>query len=73
MTVLYGIFAWTNYSLLLGAILGRSKFNMLLFVYVLGIPIIIVLILNLRDDQMKILLTPIYKFQKGEEALYQFN
>jgi hypothetical protein len=48
--------------ILLGAILGSARFNMLLFIYLLGLPIIIVLILTLKDDSMKILLTPVFKF-----------
>ena len=48
--------------ILLGAILGSAKFNMLIFIYVLGIPILIVLIMTLKDDSMNILLVPIYKF-----------
>jgi hypothetical protein len=72
MSVVHGIFAWTNYMILLGAVLGNARFNMLLFIYLLGIPIIIVLILTSRADaHMKILLTPVFKFQKGEEALTQ--
>ena len=35
---------------LLGTILSNTKFNMLLFIYALGIPIIIVLIITMRDD-----------------------
>lgn len=46
MSVLYGIFAWTNYMLLLGAILGITRFDMLLIIFLLGIPIIIALILT---------------------------
>lgn len=70
MSIIHGIFAWTNYMILLGAILGNARFNMLLFIYLLGIPIICVLILTSRQDaHMKILLTPVFKFQKGEEAL----
>jgi hypothetical protein len=45
---------------------------MLLFLYLLGIPIIVVLILTstrMGGSYMKILLTPVFKFQKGEEAL----
>lgn len=58
--------------ILLGAVLGNTRFNMLLFIYLLGIPIILVLLLTSRTDaHMKILLTPVFKFQKGEEALSQ--
>lgn len=49
MSVLYGIFAWTNYMILLGAILGRTRFDMLLIIYLLGIPIVIALILTLEN------------------------
>lgn len=63
MCVLHGIFAWTNYMILLGAVLGNTRFNMLLFIYLLGIPIILVLLLTSRTDaHMKILLTPVFKF-----------
>ena len=73
MCVLYGIFAWTNYMILLGAFLGITRFNMLLVIYVLGIPIVITFILTLNYSNMKILLQPIFKFQKGEDALEQFH
>lgn len=49
MSVLYGIFAWTNYMILLGAILSRTSFDMLLIIYLLGIPIVISLILTLEN------------------------
>lgn len=63
MAVLHGIFAWTNYMILLGAVLGNARFNMLLFIHLLGIPIVIVLILTMRADvHMKMLLTPVHKF-----------
>jgi len=43
---------------------------MLLFIYLLGIPIILALILTSRTDaHMLVLLTPVSKFQKGEDAL----
>jgi hypothetical protein len=72
MSVLHGIFAWTNYLILLGALLGNARFNMLLFIYLLGIPLILALILTSRADaHMKVLLTPVSKFQKGEDALQQ--
>jgi hypothetical protein len=72
MSVLHGIFAWTNYLILLGALLGNARFNMLLFIYLLGIPIILALILTSRGDaHMKVLLTPVNKFQRGEDALAQ--
>jgi hypothetical protein len=58
-----GIFAWTNYLILLGALLGSARFNMLLFIYLLGIPLILALILTSRsDDHKKVLLTPVSKF-----------
>jgi hypothetical protein len=45
---------------------------MLLFIYLLGIPIIVALILTSRvDAHMQTLLTPVSKFQNGEEALRQ--
>jgi hypothetical protein len=67
---LYGIFAWTNYLILLGALLNSARFNMLLFIYLLGVPIILALILTSRTDaHMLVLLTPVSKFQKGEDAL----
>ena len=45
---------------------------MLLFIYLLGVPIIVALILTSRGDaHMKTLLTPVSKFQSGEEALKQ--
>jgi hypothetical protein len=70
MSVLHGVFAWTNYLILLGALLGNARFNMLLFIYLLGIPLILALILTSRADaHMKVLLTPVSKFQKGEDAL----
>jgi hypothetical protein len=63
MSVVHGIFAWTNYLILLGALLGDARFNMLLFIYLLGIPLIIALILTSRADaHMKVLLTPVSKF-----------
>ena len=63
VSVLHGIFAWTNYLILLGALLGSVLFNMLLFIYLMGIPIIVALILTSRGDaQMKTLLTPVSKF-----------
>ena len=72
MSVLHGIFAWTNYLILVGALLGNARFNMLLFIYLLGIPLILALILTSRADaHMKVLLTPVSKFQKGEDALQQ--
>ena len=72
MSVLHGVFAWTNYLILLGALLGNARFNMLLFIYLLGIPLILALILTSRADaHMKVLLTPVSKFQKGEDALQQ--
>lgn len=62
-SVLHGIFAWTNYLILLGALIGSILFNMLLFIYLMGIPIIIALILTSRSDaHMKTLLTPVSKF-----------
>ena len=69
MTVLYGIFAWTSYMLLLGAVLGNARFNMLLIIYLLGIPLVMALILTMSNQNMKFLLQHIYKFQKGEDAL----
>lgn len=72
MSVLHGVFAWTNNLILLGALLGNARFNMLLFIYLLGIPLILALILTSRADaHMKVLLTPVSKFQKGEDALQQ--
>ena len=72
LSLLNGIFAWTNYLILLGALLGSARFNMLLFIYLLGVPIIVALILTSRGDaHMKTLLTPVSKFQSGEEALKQ--
>jgi hypothetical protein len=72
LSVLHGVFAWTNYLILLGALLGNARFNMLLFIYLMGIPILVTLILTSRGDaHMKTLLTPVSKFQKGEEALRQ--
>jgi hypothetical protein len=63
MSVLHGVFAWTNYLILLGALLGNARFNMLLFIYLLGIPLILALILTSRADaHMKVLLTPVSKF-----------
>jgi hypothetical protein len=63
MSVLHGLFAWTNYLILLGALLGNARFNMLLFIYLLGIPLILALILTSRADaHMKVLLTPVSKF-----------
>ena len=62
MSVLYGIFAWTNYMLLLGAILSKATFDMLLVIYLLGIPIVIALILTLENQNTKLLLAPLYKF-----------
>jgi hypothetical protein len=73
MSVLYGIFAWTNYMILLGAILGRARFDMLLVIYLLGIPLVIALILTYENQNKKVLLTPYFKHQKGEDSLYQFN
>eukprot|EP00347_Sterkiella_histriomuscorum_P005463 403356519 len=73
MCVLYGIFAWTTYMILLGAILSNTMFDMLLVIYLLGIPIVIALIMTMENQGMKILLSPLYKFQKGEDALQQFN
>lgn len=72
MSVLYGIFAWTNIILLISAILDSLMFNMVFIVYFLGIPIIITLILTQKDTGLKILLVPLHKVQKGEEALNQF-
>jgi hypothetical protein len=63
MSVLHGIFVWTNYLMLLGFLLGNARFNMLLYIFLLGIPIIVTLILTSRADaHMKILLTPVFKF-----------
>ena len=62
-TVIHGIFAWTNYLILLGALIASILFNMLLFIYLMGIPIILALILTSRGDaHMKSLLTPVSKF-----------
>jgi len=63
VAVLHGIFAWTNYLILLGALIGSLLFNMLLFIYLMGIPIIVALILISRGDaHMKSLLNPVSKF-----------
>ena len=62
MITVHGIFAWTNYMIFLGAVLGNARFNMLLIIFLLGIPIIITLILTRGDASMKILLTPLFKF-----------
>jgi hypothetical protein len=49
--------------MLLGFLLGNARFNMLLYIFLLGIPIIVTLILTSRADaHMKILLTPVFKF-----------
>lgn len=72
LSVLMGIFAWTNYLILFGTILqgANAMFNMLMVMFFLGIPIICALILTPNSDgYLRVLLTPIYKFQKGEEAL----
>ncbi len=63
LSVLHGIFAWTNYLILLGALISSILFNMLLFIYLMGIPIIVALILTSRGDaHMKSLLIPVSKF-----------
>ena len=49
MCVLYGIFAWTTYMILLGAILSNTMFDMLLIIYLLGIPIVIALIMTMEN------------------------
>jgi hypothetical protein len=48
-------------------------FNMPFIIYILGIPIVIALVLTLRDTGLKVLLTPLHKQQKGEYALVHIN
>ena len=65
MSIFHGIFAWTNYLILLGTLLGdaSAQFNMLMILFFLGIPIICALILTpSADSQLRVLLTPIFKF-----------
>lgn len=73
MCVLYGVVAWTTYVLLIGAILGFARFDMAFITYLLGIPIIIALLLTLKNSGQNVLLVPLHKQQKGEDALYQVN
>jgi hypothetical protein len=48
-------------------------FNMPFIIYILGIPIVIAFVLTLRDTGLKVLLVPLHKQQKGEDALVQIN
>jgi len=73
MSVLYGIFCWTNIILLISQVLSEAQFNAGLQIYLLGIPVVVILILTLKDDRMQEILVPIAKFLKGEEALNQIN
>lgn len=47
--------------ILLGAILSGAEFNMLLIIFLLGIPLIIMLILTFENKDKKVLLTQSYK------------
>lgn len=64
LTISHGIFLWSNCMLFVGYLLNymSALFNMLLFVYLLGIPIVIAIILTLPlDANLRILLTPFFK------------
>jgi len=65
LSVLNGIVAWTNYLILFGTILqgASAKFNMLMVLFLLGIPIMCALILSPNSEgHLRVLLTPVYKF-----------
>jgi hypothetical protein len=67
------IYFWNTFVLLFGKILENTSFDGCLAMFLIGIPIITLIILSNFDNKLGLLLTNINKFQKGEKVLKQIQ
>ena len=63
---LAALFFWTNIVLLLGILFEKSKFSGALELYLLGIPIVCVIVVTKKDTRLKLLLLNDFLVEKGE-------
>mmetsp|Transcript_20725 Transcript_20725/g.19769 ORF Transcript_20725/g.19769 Transcript_20725/m.19769 type:complete len:132 (-) Transcript_20725:1330-1725(-) len=55
---------WTNFIVVFSKLIEGAKFNGALQIYLLGIPIICVLVYTLRETRLKLLMTPENRIQR---------
>lgn len=68
LSVLNGIYFWTCFVILIAYVFADYKFKGTVFLWIFGLPIIVVLLVLLSDDSSYVLSCNINQFQKGEDV-----
>ena len=64
LEIFSAIYMWTNLIVVFSKVIEGAKFNGALQIYLLGIPIICVLVYTLRETRLKLLMTPENRIQR---------
>lgn len=68
-----GVFLWHSTCLLIGQLLSSTNFDSTILLFFIGIPIVIIIILTIKEDKILLLNQSINNLKTGEEVIEQIR